>query len=213
MVRGRSSGWIASNQPRPRLSSNSTPVKSIHCGLGHVLSPSGRVRKTSCGMLVARMRKRSSFSCSRSLAACCSLRSRAIFTKPRPFLSGINRPDAQNRSPVRRRCQRSSSARPSVAARDLSISGTPMARSSGVNRMSAHSPTIWASECPNSRSAPIFQLVVSPARSVVKIAKSVELSMIRENTSASSKNLVRSLSDTGCPVVLLRRFVQTGGAV
>src|SRR3954463_14492865 len=181
-----SPGWIASSQPSPRLSPKPIPVKSIHCGLGQVRAPSGLERKTSWGMLVASSRKRSSLSRSRSSARCRSVRSRTILTNPAALpSSGMRRPEAQNREPSLRTCQRSSSARPSARARRRSSSGAPATRSSGVKITSALRPMISPSTKPNRRSAPTFQLVTAWFGSVVKIAKSVALSTMRPNSSAS----------------------------
>ncbi len=124
--------------------------------------------------LVRRRRSRSaafSLACKASWARRNSVRSRRIFRKPTgwssSFSSGIISPLAQNRVSSRRRCQRSSEARPWVSACPISRSGTPASQSSGVKKSSQRRPHISASDQPRMRRAPSFQLVTTPFRSMV----------------------------------------------
>ena len=87
----------------------------------------------------------------RSISRSCrsSVLSRMIFRKPRissaSSLSGMTRPWAQNGSPPFLRCQRSSRARPSLAAVRISSSACWSRTSSGVKMMRKFSPRISSS--------------------------------------------------------------------
>ena len=85
---------------------------------------------------------------------------------PSSFLSGIISPSPQNRDPSFRLCQRSSLARPCISAAPISCSGKPFSTSSTVKKTWAYSPHISASVQPRTRSAPVFQLVTWPDRSI-----------------------------------------------
>src|SRR5215210_406910 len=132
------------------------------------------------------MRKRASLCASSSSLAWCAVRSRMILTKPTPVRRRIMSPEPQNRDPSFRRCHLSSSLRPLREALERSSSGAPAARSSSVKITSPSPPRISSSEYPVRRSAPMFQLITFPDSSCAKTAKSVALSTISRNRSASS---------------------------
>ena len=109
--------------------------------LAFPMIPVSRLLK-SCAIPPARRPILSSF-CASRIATSLVLRSvisRIILANPRRLpsacQSGVITPLAKNRVPFLRRCQRSSSARPSRTAVSSSCAGSPCSRSSGVKQNS-----------------------------------------------------------------------------
>ena len=96
-------------------------------------------------------------------------------------------PLPQNTEPSLRRCQRLFAARPSARARAFSRSGSPAARSSSVKKISPGCPIASSSRQPRMRSAPAFQVVISPSASSATMAYSLALSRIRRKRSSLSR--------------------------